>query len=71
MNVVLHGWPDDPKAKRMHQTKTSEYQDKIIVPIMVQQKTSAINYDLIYSFIYHDGTYYHYGLFEPEFWEAE
>lgn len=65
MNVILHGWPDDPKAKKMHQIKS--YQDNIIVPVMIYNKTSAINYDLIYRFIYHDGEYYHYELREREF----
>lgn len=71
MNVVLHGWPDDRKAKRMHRMPTDEFQYMVVVPIRVwsgaPKHTAVTEQDLIFRFIYHDGTHYHYELTQQEF----
>jgi len=76
MNVVLHGWPSDPKSKRMHLTQTSEFQYMLTVPVWIWSSTrsswswkssAATEQDLIFRFIYHDGEHYHYELTQQEF----
>jgi hypothetical protein len=65
MNVVLHNFPGDGKLKRMHYI--IGFQFKIIVPVITQTKEVFVQQDLVFQFVYHDGTHYHYALIEPEF----
>jgi hypothetical protein len=72
MNVVLHGWPDDPKLKTYYQTRSHDFQYMVIVPVMAVNYsrtncTAVTQQDLIFRFIYHDGSHYHYELTEQEF----